>query len=227
MRPRVPTPTLRAPDPSAPAVSPAARFVRAAAKAVLRFYLRSWHSLKTEGVENLPPHGPALVLSNHASILDVMALMSIDPYADTALVAKASLFRIPVVKQVLEAWGAIPVERQGRDVAGVRALMGILRAGRVIAVAAEGRRTRVGRLEPINPVLARIAVTAQVPLVPIGISGSYAALPPGAVLPRRLPIVIRVGQPFHLPRETSPAEAAQRIRDEIAALLNPDQRPTD
>ncbi len=200
---------------------------RRVAKRVLRAYMRLWHDLGVEGLEHLPPRGPLLVLVNHASLLDVMALMSVDPYTDTATVAKASLFRVPLVKQVLEAWGAIPVERHGRDIGGIRTLIGALRSGRVVVVAAEGRRTRVGRLEPINPVLARIAATADVPLVAVGIAGSFAALPPGARFPRRRRITVRVGRVFRLPPGTSQEEAAACIRAEIAALLPPEQRPLD
>lgn len=200
---------------------------RRTVRVVLRAYMRWWHGMEVAGLEHLPPSGPALVLVNHASLLDVPALMALDPYPDTAVLAKASLFRVPLVRQVLEAWGAIPVERLGRDLGGIRAMLGVLREGRVLAVAAEGRRTRSGRLEPINPVLARIAVSARVPLVPVGIAGSFAALPPGAVLPRRQKIVVRVGKPFRLPPGSSQEEAAHRIRQEIAALLPPEMRPLD
>ncbi len=206
---------------------PRVSLLKRLAKVVLWPYMRLWHDMRVEGLANLPPRGPLLVLVNHASMLDVTGLMVADPYPDTVVVVKASLFKIPLVRQVLEAWGAIPVERQGRDVAGIRALLGALRDGRVVAVAAEGRRTRRGRLEPINPVLARIAAGADVPLVAVGIAGSFAALPPGAMLPRRLPIVVRIGRPFRLPEGIDTQVAAQRIRDEIAALLPPEQRPLD
>src|SRR5205085_12007583 len=99
------------------------------------------------------------------------------------LIAKASLFKVPLVAWLLRQWGAIPVERQGRDSTGVRALLKVLHDGGVLAVAAEGRRTRTGRLEPITVVLAKIAASADVALVPLGISGSFEALPPGAILP--------------------------------------------
>jgi 1-acyl-sn-glycerol-3-phosphate acyltransferase len=196
-------------------------------KRVLRWYMRVWHQLELQGAEWLPPPGPMLVLLNHASLLDVPALMVLDPYPHTATVVKASLLKLPLVGTVLQQWGAIPVEREGRDTAGLRRLLEMLRAGRPVAVAAEGRRTRSGRLQPINPVLARLAAGADVPLVPVGIIGSYQALPPGALLPRRKKIVVRVGQPFRLARGTPPDEAAVRIRREIAALLPPDQQPQD
>src|SRR5689334_22988968 len=145
--------------------------------------MRLWHAFEVHGMEHLPPRGPALILLNHASLVDIPALLAIDPYPDTAMIAKASLLRLPVLGGLLLEWGAIPVQRHGRDSAGVRALLTALRDGRVVAVAAEGRRTRSGHLEAINPVLAKIAATADVPLVPMAISGSFAALPPGAVFP--------------------------------------------
>jgi 1-acyl-sn-glycerol-3-phosphate acyltransferase len=154
-------------------------------------------------------------------------LMSVDPYSDTVTLAKASLFKVPIVRFALQQWGAIPVDRQGRDTAGIRLLLHHLRAGRVVAVAAEGRRTRTGHLGPINLVLARIATGAGVPLVPVGILGSFEALPPGCLLPRRHKILVRVGRPFQLSRDTDGATAARRIRQEIAALLPPSQQPLD
>jgi 1-acyl-sn-glycerol-3-phosphate acyltransferase len=137
------------------------------------------------------------------------------------------MFKLPVINWVLHTWSAIPVEREGRDMAGVRAILSALRRGGVVAIAAEGRRTRSGRLEPINPVLARIAASADVPIVPVGIRGSYEALPPGAILPRPRPIVVRVGPAFRLPRDTSANAAAERIRVEIARLLPPEMQPLD
>jgi 1-acyl-sn-glycerol-3-phosphate acyltransferase len=199
--------------------------LRGLARRILNVYMRGWHGLRVEGLEHLPPRGPGLVLLNHASLLDIPALMALDPYPDTAMIAKASLLRVPVLGTLLRQWGAIPVERQGRDSSGVRALLAALRDGRVVAVAAEGRRTRSGHLEAINPVLAKIAAAADVPLVPMGIGGSFAALPPGAVFPRRRPVVVRVGRPFRLARGTDPASAAERIQAEIAALLPPEQQP--
>lgn len=196
-------------------------------KALLGTYMRLYHGLVLEGAENVPPHGPVLVLLNHASLLDVPALMVVDPYPDTVTVVKASLFKVPLLPWFLNQWNAIPVERQGRDSTSVRAMLAILRAGGVVTIAAEGRRTRSGRLEPINPVLARIAVSADVPILPVGIRGSFDALPPGARLPRRRQIVVRAGRPFRLERGMDVAAAAARIRREIAALLPAEMQPLD
>jgi 1-acyl-sn-glycerol-3-phosphate acyltransferase len=111
---------------------------------ILGVYLRLYHRLEMQGGELLPRQGPMLVLLNHASLLDVPALMVLDPYPNTVTVAKASLFKVPGLAWLLGQWGAIPVERRGRDLAGVRTLLGALRAGHPVAVAAEGTRTRTG-----------------------------------------------------------------------------------
>jgi 1-acyl-sn-glycerol-3-phosphate acyltransferase len=195
--------------------------LRRVVEAALRAYMRAWHDLRVEGREHVPAEGPALVVANHVSILDVLALAAANPYTRATSVVKASAFRVPVVRHILAAWRAIPVERDGRDLAGVRALLRALRGGWVVGIAAEGRRSRDGGLGAINPVLARIAVSSGVPVVPVGIAGSFEALPPGAMLPKRRRIVLRVGPAFRLGSGTSQEEAAHRIRGAIAALLPP------
>jgi 1-acyl-sn-glycerol-3-phosphate acyltransferase len=212
-------------DASAQARPARAPLLRRAVKFVLSLYLRPYHRLELRGLENLPPRGPLLVVLNHASLLDVPALMVLDPFPDTATVVKASMFKLPVIGWILRRWGAIPVDREGRDSSSIRSMLHVLRRGQVLAVAAEGTRTRSGHLEAINPVLARIAASAEVPVVAVGIGGSYAALPPGAVLPRPTKILVRVGKPFRIERGTDAAVAAERIRREIAALLPPEMQP--
>jgi 1-acyl-sn-glycerol-3-phosphate acyltransferase len=201
--------------------------LRRALKFAMSLYLRPYHRLEAEGLDNLPQRGPVLVVLNHASLVDVPALMVLDPYPDTATVVKSSMFKMPVIGWILRQWGAIPVDREGRDSKSIRGMLAVLRQGRALAIAAEGRRTRSGHLEAINPVLARIAASAEVPIVPVGIAGSYRAMPPGAVLPRPIKIRVKIGRPFRIERGTDAAVAAERIQREIAALLPPEMQPVD
>jgi len=121
--------------------------------------------------------------------------------------------------------GAIPVERQGRDLASLRIAVQALRAGKIVGAAAEGRRTRSGRLEGVNPVLARLALAARAPILPVGIVGTFAALPPGARFPRRRPVAVHIGPTFRLDPRSSVPDAQRRISEAIAVLLPAQQQP--
>jgi 1-acyl-sn-glycerol-3-phosphate acyltransferase len=216
-----------APSPSPLLTPPSARedWVRAVVSAILRPYFAVWHQFAVTGHEHLPPGGPLLTLFNHASLLDPPALLLADPYPSVITFAKASLFSVPFVGWFLRHMGAIPVERQGRDLASLRTAVQALREGKIVGAAAEGRRTRSGRLEAVNPVLARLAMAARVPILPVGIVGTFAALPPGAVFPRRRPVAVHIGPTFRLEPRSSVADAQRRIRDAIAALLPANQQP--
>jgi len=194
-------------------------------RAASRLYMRAWHRLEVTGCENLPLHGPALLLGNHASFLDLPAVMAVVPYEDITFLASARQVRKPVIGQVLRVLEAITVARNGRDISAIRALLQALEQGRVVGVAVEGSISISGRLGRVHPVLAKFLVQADVPLVPLGICGSYDALPPGTLIPRRRRIAIRIGEPLRIPPATPQQVAAARIRAAIAVLLPPEQRP--
>ena len=138
------------------------------------------------------------------------------------------MLTLPIAGWLLNQWGAIAVERQGRDSASVRTLLTALRAGKVLAVAAEGRRTRTGRLQPINPVLARISASVDVPLVPVGnqwfVRGAAAR---GGCGRARASSWCGWASRFDWRAGPSATDGARRIRAEIAALLPPAQQPLD
>ena len=78
---------------------------------LVRAYFKLFHRLEILGQEHLPPQPPVFVLTNHVSNLDVPAFVLADPYVASSPVVKESLLRTPVIKQVLQSWGAIPVSR--------------------------------------------------------------------------------------------------------------------
>src|SRR5438105_9544260 len=84
-------------------------------RGLLGVYIRLYHHIELVNGERLPRSGPCIIVLNHASLLDVPALMVLDPYPDTATIVKASLFKVPGLALLLSYWGAIAVERQGRD----------------------------------------------------------------------------------------------------------------
>lgn len=202
-------------------------------KAILRAYFRLYHRFEVAGYEHLPPRPPLLAFTNHVSLLDVPAFGLADPFPGSVIVGKASLMKVPLVAQVLKAWGVIPVERAGQDSTAIRQVLRCLREGRLVAIAAEGTRNRAGGLGEVNPILARLAITAGVPLVPVAALGTYRALPPGAWFPRPTQIRVNIGPVFDLsylrgrPKDEAVEVARTQIYQRLAALTPSHQGNVD
>jgi len=195
---------------------------------LVRAYLKLFHQYEVLGQEHLPPRPPVFVLTNHVSNLDVPAFGLADPYPGSCLVAKESLTKLPVIKHVLNAWGAIPVSRDGRDSAALRQVLQKLKEGRLVAIAAEGTRNREGKLGETNPVLARLAIQASasgIPLVPVAAVGTYECMPRGAKFPRPGKIKVLIGPRFDLsylksrPKDEGVEEARRIIREHILVMM--------
>ena len=205
-------------------LSPLATVVTRITKAILRGYFKLYHRFEVLGTEHIPPP-PVLIVTNHVSLLDVPAFGLADPYVGSALVGKASLMRVPIVGQILRAWGVVPVDRDGQDSGAVREILRRLRQGRAIAIAVEGTRNRAGGFGVVQPVVAKLALAANVPLLPVVALGTYEALPPGAWLPRPRPVRVKIGPAFDLrylrgrPKDEAVEEARSVIRERLTALL--------
>src|SRR4051812_17488839 len=155
-------------------------------KLLVRGYFKLFHQYEALGQEHLPPQPPVFVLTNHVSNLDVPAFALADPYVGSCLVAKESLTKTPIIRNVMHSWGAIPVARDGNDSSALREVLRKLREGRLVAIASEGTRNAHGGLGETNPVLARLAIQASasgIPLIPLAAHGTYECLPRGAHFP--------------------------------------------
>jgi len=196
--------------------------------AIMRGYFKLFHQYEALGQEHLPPSPPVLVVTNHVSLLDVPAFALADRYAGSRLVAKEELLRIPIVRQILYSWGAIPVARDGHDSTALRGVLGALKEGRLVAIAAEGTRNREGKLGETNPVLARLAIQASasgIPLLPLAAVGTYESLPRGAWLPRPGKVRVLIGPQFDLsylksrPKDEAVAEAQRIIHERLLVMM--------
>ena len=162
------------------------------------------------GGGNVPATGPLLVVSNHQSHLDPVLIGVACPRQVGAL-ARASLFVGPF-GWLIRSFGAVPVER-GSATGGIRALLGMLRAGEAAIVFPEGTRTQDGKLQPFQSGFAAIARRGGATIVPTTIDGAFAALPRGAVLPRPRQISLSFHQPI------APDEIARLTDEELVALV--------
>lgn len=157
------------------------------------------------GVENVPQRGPLVVVSNHASYFDP-PLLSCCVGRPVAYMAKEELFHMPILGQAIQLYGAYPVSRGAADRSAIRAALKSLESGWATGVFLEGTRTDDGRI--INPKLgaALIAAKARAPLLPVSLWGTQRILIRGSVLPRTVPITVRIGKVINAPTSTEKEE---------------------
>lgn len=152
-----------------------------ATKLVLWTYMRLVHQFEVRYHPGLPRGSAYVAVMSHTSWLDAAALMAGDPYdPPTGMIIKSEAIRIPVIGWILERWGAIAVDRRGRDVVALRKIRRAFEEGRGICIAPAGTRSADGRLGPFSPVLARLIVQSEVAVFPVAIIGSLECMPKGS-----------------------------------------------
>ena len=154
------------------------------------------------GLENL--HGlepPFIVAANHSSHMDTPALLLALPprlRRRTLVVAAADYFyknRL-VGGLVSLSLGTVPLDRKRGGAESIGTIEQLLAEGWAVLAFPEGSRTRDGRLHRGKTGIARLATSARVPVLPVGIQGTFEALPHGRRLPRRAAVEVRFGKPL-------------------------------
>jgi 1-acyl-sn-glycerol-3-phosphate acyltransferase len=151
------------------------RIARVWARACL---LSSGSRLIVRGTENLRKHPVAVYAANHTSYMDTPVIFSTLPF-QFRILAKTDLWSIPFIGWYLSRSGQIPINTENTRAtlsslgAGVKAL----RAGMPLFVFPEGARTPDGETQAFLSGAAYLAIRAQVPLVPIALSGVYDLMP--------------------------------------------------
>ncbi len=193
------------------------RVNRLAARIVLRL---AGIALTVRGVEHLP-RAPCVLVTNHASYLDGLALFAALP-APFNFVVKRELRNQPVARLYLHGLGVQFVERfeARQSVEDARQLTESMRAGAALGLFPEGTFRRAAGLRPFHLGAFAAAAAAQVPVLPVAIQGTRALLPDGRWLPRRGPIAVTIGQ-LVFPPEHAPDvfAAAVQLRDAARAHI--------
>ena len=187
----------------------------------------SWPVLKTlfrhraAGVENVPAEGGFVLAANHSSNLDPWPLgLPLFPRRFLRFMAKSELFWFPL-GAIIKAGGAFKVRRGERDEEAIATAVALCREGHAVVMFPEGTRRRKGLRKKHearwHTGAARIALEAEVPLVPAGITGTNR-------LARLGPLRVKYGAPIsledlsHLPQSESARIATDRLQNAISTL---------
>ena len=179
-----------------------------------------------EGLEHLPATGGAVLAGNHLSVADEYLLGAVVP-RHIAFWAKAEYFRGTgvrgwAIKQLMHGLGAIEVNREGGRAAltALDAAIPALRGGDLVGVYPEGTRSPDGRLYRGRTGAARLALLAEVPIVPVGVIGTEKVQPIGKRLPTLGPkVTIRIGKPMDFTGQTMDSSTLRAITDEVMAAI--------
>ena len=182
---------------------------------------------QVDGLEHIPATGGAIFAGNHLSVADELFLGSVVP-RHIAFWAKSEYFEGKgiggmVTKALMHGLGAIKVERAGGRAAltAFDAAIPALRGGDLVAVYPEGTRSPDGRLYRGRTGVARLAVAAGVPIIPVGMLGTEKVQPIGRPYPKpmRNTVVVRFGKPIETAGRSDDRSALRALTDEVMAEI--------
>jgi 1-acyl-sn-glycerol-3-phosphate acyltransferase len=194
------------------------------------FYIHAnplW-SLRVVGREKLPWRGPAVIVANHASLIDILTLFAL--YRPFKWVSKASVFRVPLIGWNMKLNDYVGLVRGNR-----RSILKMmdecrahLRRGTPVLLFPEGTRTKTGELQDFKDGAFRLATDMKCPIIPVAVHGTADSLPKhGFVLRNRMRGLVEVLDPI-APGDLTTSELRDATRSVIADALGrrrPSVRP--
>lgn len=211
------------PSPQSESVSSTTRKIAAAPKPTPDTYwllegvsllvLNALGGLFVQGEENVPKSGPVLLVANHVSYLDPVSIGDASPRR-VVFMAKAELFKHPLLGFLLRGVDSFGVKRGEADRAAFKNTLSLLEEGRVVCIFPEGSRQVDGEIGKAEPGAAVFAIRTGCPVVPVYVHGSNKMLDLKGKL-HRAPITVSFGEPFTLPRGAEKEQAGQQLMDAI------------
>jgi 1-acyl-sn-glycerol-3-phosphate acyltransferase len=169
-------------------------------------WLRLVFRPRVSGAENVPPDGPAILASNHLSYADWLFMPLTLPRRVT-FVAKAEYFTGTGIKGWLQKTffagsGQVPIDRSGGNAAegAIISAKRLLAEGELFGIYPEGTRSHDGKLYRGKVGVARLALEAKVPVIPVAVVGTDVVAPPGKTFGRFTRPVVRFGKPLDFSR---------------------------
>ena len=196
-------------------------------KRIIPPIIRLWIK-EANGLENVPKNRNFIVAANHESYMDhFFILCTLIPYLNKKIhfLSKKEHFNNPLKAAWHNYAGAIPLDRQAGGKKALRWAIKALKQGKIIAIHPEGTRTLNGKLQIGKTGIARLVLSAHIPVLPVGIIGTFEILPKGKYIPKFKKGSINIGKPMYFDKYYNKRvtkkllrEITDKIMREIARL---------
>ena len=175
-----------------------------------------------EGTEHLSPSEAQIIVANHQSWFDILAVFYVLP-VEVRFVAKKELFAIPFFGSVLKALGPVRLDRTNlkQAITAYEVASRYIREQRLsVLVFAEGTSSRTGLLQPFKSGPFVLAIESGAPVVPVYVAGTYGILPKGSIRVRPSPVHVALAPPIATTGLTVEDRGAlrDRAREAVARL---------
>ena len=191
-------------------------------KTLCELFICGSYRVRAYGSECVPTEGGALLLSNHQSFFDPIAVgLAIN--RECHYMARDSLFEIPLLGRLFASLNAFPVRRDTADISAMKEAIRRLRAGAILCVFPEATRTPDGGIHPIKGGAIALAQRAKVPIVPTVIEGLFEIWPRTKKFPgfgRRIGVLYGLPVDSESIRDRDPDDVAGELTLTLRRLHN-------
>jgi 1-acyl-sn-glycerol-3-phosphate acyltransferase len=185
-----------------------------------------WICFRYRAVGSVPREGGLLIASNHVSFLDI-PLLGCGIFRRLWFLGRHDLFPIPLLNQVLQALGWIPLRVGRLDRVAFAKAAEHIKNGKAVVIFPEGTRSATGKLRPGKPGIGVIVSQTGCRVIPAYIKGTHEVLPVGAFWPRFHRVTVTYGEPIdfsedlkHLEGKRLYQHVSRTVMAKIAALGN-------
>ena len=188
---------------------------------VFRWMGKGFWNLKTRGLENIPFAGGLLIAANHQSYLDPF-LIALPFKRPLRFLAWSEALEWPVAGKMMKLMGAWPLQVQGSDPAAIRRSIQWLRNGGALVIFPEGGRGLPnGSMVRFKGGAVRLALEAEVPILPVTIRGANRVWPAGQIMPRMGSIEVVYHPVLHVKQNEGEEirECTRRESDRLAEII--------
>jgi len=176
------------------------------------------YRVRSFGHRNVPADGPVLLLCNHQSYLDLLALGSALPHRHFFAMARKTLFRSRHFGGLIRGLNAFEVDQERGDIRAIRTAIELLKAGQMVLIFPEGSRTPDGTVQGFQEGVMLLIRRARPTIVPAALEGPYDAWPIGRKRPRlNARVAVEFGNP--IPAEELLKLDSRQVLDQLAQQI--------